>query len=178
MKTLINVRPEMVAVLCPRLAWFLGLMLLAGVSGCGPAVSDQASNQEPRASLSAQPESQPVLQHTPSLRIGPSTPVASPMAPAALAAANHKPASAAQEEPPPLPEHLVMPAWIAQALETPDVSVRLLALDVWAQQGVEAPLDPLVVALDDEDDVVRTKAMMIIERNWTIEQEAEQEAEK
>ena len=29
------------------------------------------------------------------------------------------------------------------------------------------------MALDDEDDYVRSKAMAIIERNWAIEQEAE-----
>jgi hypothetical protein len=34
------------------------------------------------------------------------------------------------------------------------------------------------VALDDEDDDVRTKAMAIIERHWEIEQAAELEAEK
>ena len=66
-----------------------------------------------------------------------------------------------------------MPIWIAQALDAPDASVRLQALDIWAQQGAQAPLDPLVVALDDEDDDVRTKAMAIIEQHWAIEQEAE-----
>ena len=55
--------------------------------------------------------------------------------------------------------------------------MRLQALDTWAQQGDQAPLDPLVVALDDDDDV-RTKAMEIIEQQWAIEQEAEPEAEK
>ena len=56
--------------------------------------------------------------------------------------------------------------------------MRLRALDTWAQQGAEAPLDPLVVALDDEDDDVQTKAMEIIEQHWAIEEEAEPEAMK
>ena len=56
--------------------------------------------------------------------------------------------------------------------------MRIQALDMWAQQGAQAPLDPLVVALDDEDDDVRTKAMEIIEQHWAIDQEAEPEAEK
>jgi HEAT repeat protein len=77
-----------------------------------------------------------------------------------------------------MPEQLVLPVWIAQALDAPEVSVRLQALDMWAQQGAQAPLDPLVAALDDEDEDVRTKAMAIIEQNWEIEQEAEPEAEK
>jgi HEAT repeat protein len=50
-------------------------------------------------------------------------------------------------------------------------------LDLWAQQGTEAPLDPLVVALEDEDDDVRTRAMEIIEQHWSIEQHAEIETQ-
>src|SRR3990167_8040892 len=38
---------------------------------------------------------------------------------------------------------------MAKELDSPDVQVRLKALDRWAQQGAEAPLDPLIVALDD-----------------------------
>jgi HEAT repeat protein len=81
----------------------------------------------------------------------------------------------AQEEPAPLPEHLSLPIWIAQALDAPEASVRIHALDIWAQQGVQASLDPLVVALDDENDDVRTKAMEIIEQHWAIDQKAEAE---
>jgi HEAT repeat protein len=62
---------------------------------------------------------------------------------------------------------------MAQALDAPDVSVRLQALDAWVQKGAQAPLDPLLVALDDEDDTVRDKAMAIIEWQWTVGQEAE-----
>jgi hypothetical protein len=51
--------------------------------------------------------------------------------------------------------------------------VRLQALDRWAQQGPSVSLDPLVVALDDEDEAVRTKAMAIIEQQWAAEQAAE-----
>lgn len=89
-------------------------------------------------------------------------------------ASNPAPTQDQQEAPTPLPEQLVLPIWIAQALASPEVPVRLRALDLWAQQGPEAPLDPLVVALDDADDDVRTKAMAIIERHWAVAQEAEQ----
>lgn len=68
-------------------------------------------------------------------------------------------------------DHLVLPEWIAKELDSPDVSVRLRALDRWAQQGPNAPLDPLVVGLDDEDETVRAKAMAIIEQQWSIEPE-------
>ena len=48
-----NMRPATpcLRLLCPRLAWFLGLMLLAGLPGCGPAASDHAPNPESLASL-------------------------------------------------------------------------------------------------------------------------------
>ncbi|NOT24225.1 MAG: hypothetical protein HOP22_16095 [Nitrospiraceae bacterium] len=77
---------------------------------------------------------------------------------------------AQEEQVAPVPEYLALPTWIAQALDAPEVSVRLGALDRWAQQGAQAPLDPLIVALDDENDEVRGKAMAIIEQHWAIEQ--------
>jgi hypothetical protein len=166
---LMIVRPGMIAVLFS--------LNLAGLSGCGPAASDHAPNPQPHASLDTPSESQPVSQLTSAPQNGLITPAASPVPLAASPGSND--ASAAEpEEPAPMPEQLVLPTWIAQALDAPEVSVRLQALDMWAQQGAEAPLDPLVVALDDEDDDVRTKAMAIIEQNWAIEQEAEPEAEK
>lgn len=70
----------------------------------------------------------------------------------------------------------MLPQWIAQALSSPEVLVRLRALDRWAQQGPEATLDPLIVALDDKDDDVRAKAMALIERQWAVAQEAEPKA--
>ena len=150
MITRMIMRPGMMAVLFS--------LNFAALSGCGPAVSDQSSNPESRASLAAQSDSQPVSQHSPSRPNGLFTPTASGASPA-----SNLPPAAPQETPVPMPEHLVMPIWIAQALDAPEASVRLQALDMWAQQGAQAPLDPLVVALDDEDDDVRTKAMEIID---------------
>jgi hypothetical protein len=96
----------------------------------------------------------------------------SPVPFAAAFASHNGPASAAQDDPP-LPEYLALPTWIAQALDAPEVSVRLGALDTWAEQGAQAPMDPLIVALDDENDDVREKAMTIIEQHWVAEQDAE-----
>lgn len=70
-----------------------------------------------------------------------------------------------------MPEHLVLPEWIAKELDSPDVSIRLRALDRWAQQGPQASLDPVIIALDDEDEAVRDKAMAIIEQHAAIEPE-------
>ena len=171
MKTSMIVCPGMIAGLFSCNLTVAGLMLLAGLSGCGPAPSDHAPNSESSASLGAPSEWQPVPQQSPSVSNNPFTPAAFP-------ASNYTPAPAAQEEPEPQPEYLDLPSWIAQALEAPEVSVRLQALDTWAQQGDQAPLDPLVVALDDDDDDVRTKAMEIIEQQWATEEEEEPAAEK
>jgi HEAT repeat protein len=151
----------------------LALALLAALSACGPSPSDQAPSREPRASVAGPSESPPVLPHSPSPHHDPVTPAASPVP---LASNHASPSAAQQDEPAPLPEQLVLPQWIAQALEAPDVRVRLRALDRWAQQGPEASLDPLVVALDDKDDDVRAKAMALIERQWAVAQEAEPKA--
>lgn len=72
------------------------------------------------------------------------------------------------------PEHVVLSESIAKELDSPDVSVRLRALDLWVQQGPKASLDPLVVALDDEDETVRAKAMALIEQQEAIEPEREE----
>lgn len=144
---------------------------LAGISACGPAAPDYSSNMESRANLSMPSKSQSVTQHPWAPSNGLSTPAASPVAPTA---SNYTQATA-QEKPAPLPEHLSLPVWIAQALDAPETSVRIQALDMWAQQGAQTPLDPLVVALDDENDEVRAKAMEIIEQNWAIDQKPEAE---
>jgi len=156
--TLIGPIPLCLHLQSPHKAWLLGLILFAGLSGCGPAASDPEQNHESRASLEAPPESTPASQHSP-------------------ASHNNQASPAAIEEPLSQPDTLVLPIWIAQALDAPDVSVRLKALDKWAKLGTDASLDPLVVALDDEDDDVRRKAMDIIEQHWAVEQEDEPETE-
>jgi hypothetical protein len=144
---------------------------LAGISACGPAAPDYSPSMESRANLSMPSKSQSVTQHPWVPSNGLSTPVANPLTPTA---SNYAQVTA-QEKPAPLQEHLSLPVWIAQALDAPETSVRIQALDMWAQQGPRTPLDPLVVALDDENDEVRAKAMEIIERNWAIDQKGEAE---
>ena len=157
------------SVPCPKSlsahqAWFLCLVLLALLPACGPTVSGNEGNSSSRASLSVRSESRSASQNSS---------VASPMPFAAAFASNDALIPALEEEPSPLPEYLALPTWIAQALDAPEVSVRLGALDRWAQQGAQAPLDPLIVALDDENDEVQGKAMAIIEQHWAIEQDDE-----
>lgn len=144
---------------------------LAGISACGPAAPDYSSSMESRANLSMPSKSQSITQNPWAPSNGLSIPAAGPVT---LTASNDTQVTA-QEKPAPLPEHLSMPVWIAQALDAPETSVRIQALDMWAQQGAQTSLDPLVVALDDENDEVRAKAMEIIERHWAIDQKAETE---
>lgn len=151
--------PPCLRLQCPHIAWLLGLILFAGLSGCGPAASDPEPNPESRTSLAAPSESPPASQRSPVLH-------------------NDQASPAAIDNFPPQPDTLVLPIWMAQALDAPDVSVRLQALDKWAKLGTQASLDPLVVALDDENDDVRKKAMEIIEQRWAEEQEAEPETER
>ena len=143
-------------LLAPCLMWPLSLLLLIGLSACGPASSDHAPSLEPRASLGGPSESQPASRNSPV------TPAASPV-----------PAPDKKDAPAPMPERLVLPQWMATALASPEVPVRLRALDTWAQQGSNAPLDPVVMALKDPDDGVRMKAMAMIEQHWAVAQQAE-----
>ena len=161
--------PHRMPLPIPRLAWLLGL-LLAGLSGCGPASSGDAPSLEPRASVARPSESPPVWPHTPSTPHDPVTPGASP-APLASGLS-----SAGQGEARPA-EPLVVPAWMANALDSPDVRVRLKALDRWAQQAPPGAVEPLVLALEDKDERVQARALELIAQDWMHAQAGKPEAE-
>jgi hypothetical protein len=152
-------KPPHLPLQCPHKAWLLGLILFSGLSGCGPAQSDPEQNLATRASQVAPPQS----------------PATSPRTPSSL---SNPTATAAIDDSSPLPDKLVLPIWMAQALDAPDVSVRLRALDKWATLGADASIDPLVVALDDDNDDVRKKAMELIEQQWAVEPQAAPEIEQ
>ena len=63
-----------------------------------------------------------------------------------------------------------IPDSIAKGLSSSDASERLLALAHWAAQGTKAPLKPMFVAMEDDDEVVRSKGIEIIRRYWAAEQ--------
>ena len=69
----------------------------------------------------------------------------------------------------PGPSGEVAPDRIATALQSPDVQVRLRALDAWVQQGRTGSVDPVMLALKDPDERVRTWALQLIEQDWLIE---------
>lgn len=70
-------------------------------------------------------------------------------------------------------EALPLPDEIAKDLGSPYPNARLHALDYWEKSGTKAPLDPLLEAMDDDDDEVRGKAAKIAEKHWGIKSEEE-----
>ncbi len=177
-----DMHPSRPCLLCPRLALLLSLMLLAGLAGCGPASSDNAPSLESRASVSGPPLS----NQGPSPRNNPFTPAASPLP---LASVNGTDATSGKgtvpggDSPHAVPvlssdpahpvDGLVVPEWMAQKLNSPNVRVRLRALETWAQSAPPGAVDPLILAFEDKDERVRARAQQLIEQDWERKAEAE-----
>lgn len=159
----------------PYLPLLLSLMFLAGLIGCGPAASDNAPSLESRASVGGPPPASPVplasLNGTGSTS-GRGTAPGGDNTDQGVSLL-FKPAGTPNDKTDgreKLPVS-VMPDPIAKDLDSPDVQMRLQALDRLAKQGITVPLDPLFAALEDENEDVRTRATEIIEWHWTAEQE-------
>lgn len=62
---------------------------------------------------------------------------------------------------------LVVPAWIAKDLNSPDAGTRLQALETWVMFAPAGSIDPLIQAYaSNDDDRVRARAMELIEQDW------------
>ena len=61
--------------------------------------------------------------------------------------------------------------WFAELRESPDATVRLQALEHWAQQPGKG-IDPLTYALVDEDEAVRARAEELYEQQLAREEAA------
>lgn len=144
------------------LAWLLSVMALAGPSGCGPAPPGDPANGDSHAGLAEPSPSQqaPVSGSTPTTQAASPQSLVSDLAPAV-----HDEARPA--------EPLVVPAWIAMALKSPDVRVRLQALDRWRQHAPVGSVDALLLAMEDEDERVQARALALIEEDW-VRGEAEE----
>jgi hypothetical protein len=167
-------------------ALLLSLMLLAGLFGCGQASQDKAPSLESRTSVSGPSLPKP----GPSLGNNPLTPVTPAATPIPLASGNSidsvagngtVPGGGSPSAPPvpstksaDSPESLVVPAWIAKELDSPDVGTRLRALETWAQSAPPGAVDPLIVALEDKDERVQARAMELIEQDQARGPRAEQ----
>ena len=67
-----------------------------------------------------------------------------------------------------------IPEVIAKDLASPDARDRYRALDYWdTPQRVDAPIDLVFEAMEDEDPAVRAKATAIVDHYWEEEQERE-----
>lgn len=61
---------------------------------------------------------------------------------------------------------------MAHKLNSPDVRVRLQALETWALSVPPGALDPLILPFEDPDERVRARAQQLIEQDWTRKAEA------
>jgi hypothetical protein len=163
----------------------VGCSLLVGLAGCGPASSDNAPSLEPRASVGGAPLSKqsPLPGNMP---LTPVTPAASPLP---LASGNETgtvsgkgivpggdsphAAPVPSSKPADVLEPLVVPAWMAKDLDSPDVGTRLRALETWVQSAPPGEVDPLILAFEDKDERVRARAMELIEQDWARAADAE-----
>ena len=160
--------------LCPHLVLLLSLLLLAGLAGCGPASSDNAPSLEPRAS----PDGLSLSKQSPLPRNDPFTTAASPVP---LASVNGTGSASGRgtvpggdspqagpvpsSEPAHLVDGQVVPKWMAKELDSPDVGVRLRALETWAQSAPPGAVGPLILALKDKDERVQARAMELLEED-------------
>ena len=159
----------------PCLAMLLSLMLLAGLTGCGPASSDGAPSLESHAIVSG-----PVARGAGQEGKTVITPISSGNEPGAASGKGTVPGGDSPHAVPVLssePGHpvdgLVVPEWMAQRLNSPNARVRLKALETWAQSAPPGAVDPLILAFEDKDERVRARAQQLIEQAWARKAEAE-----
>ena len=161
---------------CPCLALPMSLLLLAGLAGCGPAPSDNASTLDSRASQGEPPLSQKDLPPRTDL-LTPATSSAK-TSPAPLVSEN---GNGSLPEKGPVPggdsphtaptsstkpgnpmDVLDVPAWMAKDLASPDVDIRLRTLDTWVLTAPGGSIDPLILAFENDEERVRARAMELI----------------
>jgi HEAT repeat protein len=63
---------------------------------------------------------------------------------------------------------------MVQKLNSPNVRVRLRALEAWARAAPPGAVDPYILAFEDKDERVRARAQQLIEQDWARKAEAEQ----
>jgi hypothetical protein len=150
----------------------MSLMFLAGMTGCGPASTDNATTLGSRAS-----------QGEPRTDLLASAASSAPASPAPLVSENGngslpgkgiapvgdspKAAPAPSTEPVNPMDALEVPTWIAKDLASPDVDTRIRALDTWMLTAPVGSIDPLILAYGTNDDErVQARAMELIEQDW------------
>lgn len=76
-------------------------------------------------------------------------------------------------EPGHLVEGLVAPELMAQKLNSPNVRVRLRALEAWARSTPPGAVDPFILAFEDKDERVRARAQQLIRQDWARKAKSE-----
>ena len=172
-------RPSLLPA-CLCLALPMSLLLLAGLAGCGQTPSDNAPTLGPRASQGESPLSQKnppprtdlIASATSSAKTSPA-PLVSENGTGSLpgkgtvSGGDSPPAAPASSTKPANPmDALVVPAWIAKDLASPDVDTRLRALETWVLTAPVGSIDPLMLAFENDEERVRARAMELIEQDW------------
>ena len=143
-----------------HLTLVLCMMLLTGLAGCGQTSSDNAPSLGPNESVGG-PASRGTGQEGKTVI----TPISSENVTGAAPGKGTVPGEDKVET--------EGRGWLgdplAKELTSPDVHVRLKALDRVAKQGTITSLDPLIAALEDESEDVQTRATAILERYWAAE---------
>jgi hypothetical protein len=127
-------------------------------TGSANAVVSPPVADAPRVDLAAPHAPTPETRSTDTSRATSPVPAATPADPPLSDA--QTPADQAQRE--------ARELWFAELRESPDVTVRLQALEVWAQQPGDS-IDPLTFALVDEDEDVRARAEALWEQQLARE---------
>ena len=169
------------------LAMLVTLILLTGLASCGPASSDNAPSLGQNTSMGEQP-----LSKQGSSSRNDASPQSS--RPSSLASVNgpgpasgmgtvpgggSSPAVAVLSSGPGHPvEGLVVPEWMAQKLNSPNVLVRLRALEAWAREAPPGAVDPFILAFEDKGERVRVRAQQLLEQDWARKAEAEKSGER
>lgn len=120
--------------------------LLSGLGGCGPGPSEESG--VPSVIVNGADERS-------------STVVAAPLQPAGNASASPTPAG----------RPLVESETLAKELASPDVSMRLQAPEWWGEGVPVGSVDPLIMALEDGDEWVQTRALKLLVQEWQRAQE-------
>ena len=171
-------RPSLLPV-CPRLMLLMSLVLLTGLTGCGPVSSDNALTVGSRASLGESSSSQknPPPRTDPFASVASSTtanlvPLASENGTGSVPGKGTAMAPSAKPANP--MDVLEVPAWIAKDLASPDVDTRLRALETWVLIAPVGSIDPLILAFGNDDEQVRGRAMELIQQDWARAADREQ----
>jgi hypothetical protein len=153
--------------------WWLGLVLLVGLSACGsPAPEAPLSGRTPgETGAVVSPPADHTAQAPASQDRTQTTTLGAPAPPGPFRPETARITQAAppdEQTPADQAQRQTRERWYAEMREAPEAGMRLYALDLWAQQPTEA-IDPVTYALVDEEESVRTKAQELYEQHLVRE---------